>query len=455
MNNLLIKILNVSVTALVSTTLFAQTQLEKSLRSIDSVKEVEKLESPVFSEKYLLRVTRPVNPEAAGEMTPEMQTYVKYADMAARNADAGTFEQRVIVCHVGYDRPTVLVTEGYWATYALNPRYQDEIARLFNTNLVVVEYRYFGESTPNPRDWQYLTVANSLCDLHHVVEMLKPIYTNKWISTGISKGGQTTMFYRSYYPDDVDISVPYVAPLNKSVEDGRHETFLAKEVGTAAQRKIISDYMTRLVKDRKLFVPMFEEFVKGKGYEFRVPVDEIFDLCVAELRYAVWQYGTPVSSIPTAETSDEDAFKFLVRLNDPNYFSLQTPYYSFNVMAVKELGYYGYDIRPFAKYMTLKNTEGYLRRVMLQSPESELKFDDTLYKHVVGFLKENDPKMIYIYGGVDPWGSSGVCTWLDTSKKHNLKVYVKEGASHSARISTFEDARRSEIIGTIQKWLDE
>ena len=32
------------------------------------------------------------------------------------------------------------------------------------------------------------------------------------LATGISKGGQATMFYRSYFPDDVDISVPYVAP---------------------------------------------------------------------------------------------------------------------------------------------------------------------------------------------------------------------------------------------------
>lgn len=455
MYKLLIKFVSVSILTLMTSSSFAQTTLEKTLKSLDSVADVEKLESPVFSEKYLLKVTRPVNPEAAGEMTPDMQTYVKYADPAARKADAGTFEQRVIVCHAGYDRPTVLVTEGYWATYALNPRYQEELSRLFNANLVVVEYRYFGESTPEECDWQYLTVANSLCDLHHVVEMLKPIYKDKWIATGISKGGQTTMFYRSYYPDDVDISVPYVAPLNKSLEDGRHEPFLSKQVGTAAERQVISDYMMRLVKDRDIFVPMFKEFVKSKKYEFRVPVDEIYDLCVAELRYAVWQYGTPISSIPTAQTSDEDAFKFLVNLNDPNYFALQTPYYSFNVMAAKELGYYGYDIKPFVKYMSIKKTNDYLRRVMLAYPENQLKFDDTLYKHVVKFLKENDPKMLYVYGGIDPWGASGVCTWLDTSKKKNLKVYVKEGGSHSARISSFDEKERNEIIGTIQKWLDE
>ena len=170
-------------------TLTAQ-QLKETLESIESVASVQKLESSVFSQKYLLKVTRPVNPEAAGEMTPDMQTYVKYADPQARRRDAGTFEQRVIVCHAGFDRPTVLVTEGYWADYALRPNYCEELARLLNTNIVVVEYRYFGESVPEACDWQYLTVANSLCDLHHVVEMsavggVKPENVKDYLDAGV------------------------------------------------------------------------------------------------------------------------------------------------------------------------------------------------------------------------------------------------------------------------------
>lgn len=433
----------------------AQSELEKTLRSLESVESVEKLESDVFPEKYLLKVTRPVNPEAAGEMTPDMQTYVKYVGKDVRAKDAGTFEQDVYVCHAGYDRPTVLVTEGYWAGYARSPRYQEELSKLFNTNLVVVEYRYFGDSTPEGKDWNYLTVANSLCDLHHSVQMLKNIYKGKWIATGVSKGGQTTMFYRAYYPDDVDISVPYVAPLNKSVEDGRHEPFLEKKVGTAAERKILSDYMLNLVKKRDVYFPMFKKHCEEKGYTFRVPLDKIYDLSVMEFRYAIWQYGTPISTVPSLDSSDEEIFSYFLRLCEPDYFSIQSPYYSFDIMAAKELGYYGYDILPFKKYMSIKNTKDYLRKVMLDYPDNQLKFDNTLYKHTVKFLKKNDPKMIYIYGGVDPWGSSGVCTWLDTSKKQNLKVYVRPGGSHGTRIGSFDEPARSEIMNTLKSWLEE
>ncbi len=441
--------------ALFSLALPAQTKLENTLKSLNTVSGVEKLETKAFSEKYLLHVTRPENPEAAGEMAPGMQTYVKYVSDDVRKKDPGTFEQRVVVCHAGYDRPTVLVTEGYWAGYALSPGYQEELSRLFNTNLVVVEYRYFADSTPADKDWNYLTVGNSLADLHHVVEMLKTVYPGKWISTGVSKGGQTTMFYRAYYPDDVDISVPYVGPLNKSVEDGRHEPFLSDKVGTPADRKVISDFMMNLFKKRDVFFPMYKKHCEEKGYTFRVPLEEVYDLSVMEFRYAIWQYGTPISSIPSLDAPDKEIFDYFLGLCEPDYFSKQSPYYSFDVMAAKELGYYGYDIRPFKKYMSIKTTKDYLRRVMLDAPENQLKFDNTLYKHTVKFLKENDPKMIYIYGGYDPWGSSGVCTWLDTSKKQNLKIYVKDGGSHGTHISSFDEPVRDEIINTLKTWLEE
>lgn len=85
------------------------------------------------------------------------------------------------------------------------------------------------------------------------------------------------------------------------------------------------------------------------------------------------------------------------------------------MQAAKELGYYGYDIKPFKKYLTIKSSRDYLHKVMLPPELSNLKFDKTLYNKVVKFLKENDPEMIYIYGGDDPWTASGV-TWLKNKK---------------------------------------
>lgn len=431
--NSAIRSLFICLLFIASQSVFGQ-KLDEQLKALSNVKSVESLECKNYQEKYLMHVTQSIDPQ---------------------NASVGTFDQRVIVCHKGYDRPTVIVTEGYWADYALKEDYQDELSELFNTNVIVVEYRYFGKSCPEKMDWNYLTVANSLADLHNVVTMMKQIYKGKWISTGISKGGQTTMFYRSYYPDDVDISVPYVAPLNKALEDGRHEPFLAKKVGTKAERDKIQEFMFTLLKHREGLMPLFKAHCDKKGYEFRVPLDEIYDLCVMEYQYSMWQWGTPVDGIPALDASDEEIMKYFIGLCDPDYFSRQSPYYSFNIMATKELGYYGYDIRPYRKYMTIKNTKDYMHRVMLEPSEKDLKFDKSLYKHVVKFLKNNDPKLLYIYGDIDPWGCSGVGTWLKTDKKKNLKVYTHPGGSHRTRIKSFYQPVRDEIINTIAQWLEE
>lgn len=406
------------------------TELQKKLEALPGISEVKPLESEVYPEKYVFFIHQLLDPH---------------------HPEAGNFKQRVILSHVGFDRPTVLVTEGYAAHYATNPRYQEELSKLFNANLVFVEYRYFGESMPQPCNWDYLTVENSLYDLHRITTTLKQLYTQKWISTGISKGGQTTMFYRAFFPNDVAISVPYVAPLNKALEDGRHEPFIAREVSTPENRKRVQDFQLEILKRKDTLLSMFEKYCAAKGYTFRIPVAEVYDFNVLEYSFALWQWGTPVNEIPSAETDDETLFKHFISICEPDYFSEQSPYPSFNVQAAKELGYYGYDIKPFKKYLTIKTSKDYLRKVMLPSELSNLKFDATLYNKVVKFLKGNDPEMIYIYGGDDPWTASGV-TWLKDKK--NIKVYVLPGGSHRTRIGSFDTKTREEIKELINEWLN-
>lgn len=406
------------------------TELQKKLEALPGISEVKPLESEVYPEKYVFFINQLLDPH---------------------RPEAGNFKQRVILSHVGFDRPTVLVTEGYAAHYATNPRYQEELSKLFNANLVFVEYRYFGESMPQPCNWDYLTVENSLYDLHHITTTLKQLYTQKWMSTGISKGGQTTMFYRAFFPDDVAISVPYVAPLNKALEDGRHEPFLSRKVSTPENRKRVQDFQLEILKRKDTLLPMFEKYCAGKGYTFRIPVAEVYDFNILEYSFALWQWGTPVNEIPSAETDNETLFKHFISICEPDYFSEQSPYPSFNVQAAKELGYYGYDIKPFKKYLTIKTAKDYLRKVMLPSELSNIKFDATLYNKVVKFLKENDPEMIYIYGGDDPWTASGV-TWLKDKK--NIKVYVLPGGSHRTRIGSFDTKTQEEIKALINEWLN-
>ena len=150
------------------------------------------------------------------------------------NPDGEKFTQRLYISHIDASRPVVLVTEGYDAKYY----YTTEIAAELSCNQIMVEHRYFGRSQPDDPNWQYLNTWQAASDHHRIVTMFKELYPEKWISTGISKGGQTVMYHSYYYPEDVDVRVPYVAPLNFAVEDERIYTFLDHVSSPKERRKV-------------------------------------------------------------------------------------------------------------------------------------------------------------------------------------------------------------------------
>lgn len=397
------------------------------LAQLPSVTDVQIMESTSFGEKYLLYFEQPID---------------------HKNPSLGTFTQRVFVCNVHPDSVNVLVTEGYGAQYAARAGYREEISHLFNTNNIVVEHRYFLESAPKDLNWDYLTTENSACDLHNVVTELKKVFKGKWIATGISKGGQTSNLYRTYFPDDVDITVPYVAPLCRGVEDGRHQPFIENYVGTPEERERVKDFQIEFLKRRDAIFPWVDSLCVAEKYEFNIPMEQVYDYCALEFSFAFWQWGSPISSIPANTASDREIFNYMMRLSGPSYLVKWCDISPFFVQAARELGYYGYNTKPFKKWLKVKKTKGYLKTIFL--PEGwDCKFHDTLYRKICKFLKTTDSKMLFIYGQYDPWSA----VKIDDPHRDNIKIYIHPAGSHAARISSFSEDTRNEIISTLSNWL--
>ena len=129
------------------------------------------------------------------------------------DAAKGYFYQRAFLSHKGFDRPSVIITQGYDSSVNRIA----ELSSFLDANQIDVEHRYFGASLPDSLDYKYLNLKQATADLHHIRQLFGRIYQGKWVSSGISKGGATTIFYRYFYPDDVDLSVPYVAPINREL----------------------------------------------------------------------------------------------------------------------------------------------------------------------------------------------------------------------------------------------
>ncbi|MBR5034610.1 MAG: aminopeptidase [Bacteroidales bacterium] len=402
--------------------------LEEQFAALPSVKKVEVLEKGEFEAKYLLWFEQPVS----------------YKD-----ASKGVFLQRVFVGNVCTDSATVFVTEGYGAEYASRDRYRDELSRMFNLNNVVVEHRYFAPSAPETVDWKYLTAKNEARDLHRIISELKSIYHGKWIDTGISKGGQNSVIFRAFYPDDVDITVAYVGPFCRGVEDGRHEPFIAANGSSEADREAVRGFQEEFLRRRATIQPKLDSLCKANGYEFRIPMEEVYDMCALEFSFAFWQWGMPVERIPSNSASDNEFLNFMNAVSGPDYWQVENPHAPFFVMAAKELGYYGYDVEPFKDLLTIKSTKGYLHKIFLPEDAKEVKFNRALSRKLDRFIRRNKCNIIFIYGEYDPWSA------VRAGDKHSATnhIFIQPGGSHRARISTFDEATQAEIKGIIAGWL--
>ncbi|MFB6319798.1 S28 family serine protease [Saccharicrinis sp. FJH54] len=405
-------------------------ELSEKIEKLPNVTSVEELDViPFFSEKYMVQVKQPVDHE---------------------DSTKGFFNQRVILCHRGYTNPMVMITEGYSASYALRKSYKNELCDILDANQLCIEHRYFESSTPDPLNWKYLTTKNAAADHHAVNRMFKTIYTGKWIATGISKGGQTAILYKAYYPDDVDVTVPYVAPVNFGVEDGRHEPFIANRIGSSKDRKTIRDFQLEVLKRRDRLMGMFEKFVKDKNYTFKANLDTVYDLCVLEYSFAFWQWGKPVKAIPSTDAPDSVIFKNFVEVSSPDYFSIEgsEKYVSFFVQAAHELGYYGYDTRPFKQYLVMKDAHNYLLDYFLKDIYQPrwLKTMEWANKKV---QKDGD-KMLFIYGAWDPWSAPA---YVKGDRKDQLVIYKRHG-SHRARINNLPYCKKKKAIRTLKKWIE-
>jgi len=362
------------------------------------------------------------------------------------NPHGKTFLQSVYVAHVGYDGPVLLETEGYSASVRSGGRAR-ELATILQSNQIVVEHRFFGKSCPDSLEWRYLTTKQAADDHHHITVLLKSIYSGKWVSSGTSKGGQTTLFYRYYYPQDVDVSVPYVAPVNLSQEDPRLISFL-RTVGTPEEREKIRNFQIAMLKRENEILPLMDTLEAKRKMSFSIGKALAYEYSVLEYPCAFWQYGSQVSSIPALTAPPDSMFRHLDKVASVRYYSDQgiKDYQPFQYQAYTEIGYYGNDITDFKELLTaVKNPTNNI----LAPQNVELKFNPTVMYNVYTWLRDYGSNIIYIYGEKDLWGA----TAMELSGKTNAVKVINKGGSHRTKIRDLSPEQKSEIFTALKEWL--
>ncbi|MGF7138906.1 S28 family serine protease [Roseimarinus sediminis] len=408
-----------------------QQSLLSQLERIPGIVSLEEKEhDDFFTESYLIMIEQPLDHQ---------------------NQAAGTFIQRVFLSLKTQYSPVVFVTEGYHASYAEKKGYINELSRILEASQLVVEHRYFGASRPEQAGWDYLTIENAVADLHRIYQLFSSVFKQSdWIATGISKGGQNTMAYKAFYPNDMDLWVAYVGPINFSVEDERMEEFI-EENGTAPCRQRIEDFQLSVLKNRAQIQTMLDSLIDVENYTYSISNEEVLDFSVLEYSFAFWQWGWSCSSIPGEDAPVSSLFKHLVAVSDPGYFSKEqtAPIKPFFIQTLKEFGYYGYATDNFEPYLTIKSADGYIEKVFLND-EPAMSFNKKSAKKISKSLKKNDENLILVYGAWDPWTAAAYIP----GKRSDARIFIKPGGSHRTRISNMSYEQRAEIYKLIENALE-
>jgi hypothetical protein len=362
------------------------------------------------------------------------------------NPDGVRFGQRATLLHRDRNAPMVLATSGYYGS----PRQsRTELTDIVDGNQLRTEQRFFVPSRPDPADWSHLTIQQAAADHHRLVEALSPYYTGRWVATGASKGGMTSVYHRRFYPDDVDAVVAYVAPNNDGRDDPRYVAFL-EAVGTADCRSRLETFQREVLTRRDAMLTRIASQASPQNLTFELAgVEGALESAVLEAPFSFWQYSDSslCDQLPDASASDAELYQWLDQIAGITYGSDQgiayfQPYY---YQAFTQLGY------PAVKTAHLED----LLRVGEIPPERyapagvALEFEPESMRDIAAWVASEGAKLMFIYGANDPW-TAGAFELGDATDSFRFTV---PGGNHGARIEQLPATERAEALAIIGRWL--
>ncbi len=321
---------------------------------------------------------------------------------------------------------------------------------MLEANQLTVEHRYFGRSQPGDRDFKFLNIKQAAYDHHRIVEIFSKIYKGKWINTGGSKSGQCALFHKRFFPEDVQATIAYVAPINLAREDPRIMSYL-KSLGTDECWDKIKAFQHAVLADWETGYESFSRLASATGASFsKLGPENVFEYMVLEYPFSHFQFGEDVcDAIPASESPVDSLIAHLFQKTLPFFYSdkaYEMIIRPFTQQAYTELGYYAYDISELKEYLRYADgsNDFYI-------PDSiDLKFNCRAMNDIKEWLDDYGNNIIYIYGKDDPWTASAV----ELTGKTNALKYISDGGNHTAKISSFPPEMKKEVIDSLRAWLN-
>lgn len=357
-----------------------------------------------------------------------------------------TFDQRLVLLHAGFDQPLVLQTGGY----SISKVALSGLARTFGANQIQVEHRFFSDSTPASRDWSKLDIGQSAADFHEITAAFKQLYQDRWVGTGASKGGMTSVFHRRFYPSDLDGTVADVAPLSFAPDDQRYVGFVDAVGGNtyAACRARLKNLQIALLQHRDEILPTITgafDVLGGKSVAF--------EHAVIELPFAFWQYQDPsdpevgCNAVPGADAPVSDQAAFLDKVNGAGgygdeSFATFAPYY---YQSGTQLG------APAAELAHLTEWRRHDYSISQYMPPGvPYTYSDAAMRDIEAWVRDTASGIMFVYGELDPWTAGA----FPDASGNDMHKYIVPGGNHGSKFFRLPDAARAAALKTLAGWFD-
>jgi hypothetical protein len=365
------------------------------------------------------------------------------------NPGGPTFEQRLQLLHRDVTRPMILHTTGY--NMPTGP-FRSEPTQLVDGNQISVEQRFFTPSRPNPADWRKLDIWQAATDHHRLTQALKTVYGAKWLATGASKGGMTSVYHRRFYPRDLDGVVAYVAPNDADNKNDRaYDDFFASVGSTPVCQDSLEAVQREALSRRTDMVNRYEALAQANGWTFtRVfgSADKAFEMTVLDLAWAFWQYGleSQCGAVPPVTASSDEIFGFINDVASFGFYADQgiLPYSPYYYQAATQLGWPQPKFRHVNDLLHWPNL--YVANSSLPA-ELRSRHDQWPMLDVDRWVTRTASQMLFVYGSNDPWGAEP----FHPSSKDSY-TYTAPGANHGANIAQLTPADRAAARATVLRW---
>lgn len=356
-----------------------------------------------------------------------------------------TFVQRAVLLHRDRDAPFVLYTSGY---NLFSVDYLAELSVGMSADQLAVEQRFFPPSTPQPTtvaDWDFVRIRQAAADHHRWVEALRPYYRGAWLSTGHSKGGMTSVYHRRFYPDDVDATVAYVAPISFAAGDDRYHAFFDQVADADCRQRLIAfqrDLLGRREAMKSRIDALGLSFTRYGG-----DLDAVLEDAVTELPWSFFQYGSlsDCATIPGAAASDDAEFQYLLQRNGFGDDDSMEPFLTYYYQAEAELGY---PSMPTAAIDDLLEVPDGFEADDLPAGVS-VTYDPAAMKDIDAWVKEQGERLLFVYGDSDPWYGGAFALGPGSADCFELVV---PGANHGALVRDLPAADQTIALDAVERW---